>query len=348
MEHLFDDCRHSLGPKGPERLEALRNSTILVTGGSGFIGTWLGTMIASLNDWHNFGIELILTARTRTRFEGVAPHLSSRKDIRFIVSDIRQLYAMPSETRWIIHAAGTPDSRQHASNPMETMSVIGEGTGRVLRSAEQCGDLRMLLHLSSALIYGSQPENLSSLSETYVGHVDTSSASSAYAEAKRYSEVHCAAARSQSRLPVSIARPFTFLGPFQSIDAPWALNNFIHAAMHGQPLKILGDGSAKRTYLYGSDAAKLLLCILANAKSGDVFNVGNFESISLVDLAKLVIDEIKLPLDIQFNTSRGMVSIAHLVPDMSRAEQAFGFKPATDLRRAIRRTIEWNRATSQR
>ena len=343
MEAFVEDCRRSLGDRGVALLEPLRNSAILVTGGSGFVGTWLGTLIACLNDWHNFGIELILTARSKARYAANAPHLLPRKDIRFVVSDIRQLFAVPAETRWIVHAAANPDNRQHSSNPLETMTVIGEGTNRVLRAAEQCVDLRLILHLSSALIYGTQPPDRDALTEDYVGHVDSSSAMSAYAEAKRYSEVLCASARSQMRLPIAIARPFTFLGPFQSVDAPWALNNFIHAAIHGQPLKILGDGSTKRTYLYGSDAAYLLLCILAGGKSGDVYNVGHGEAIALGDLARLVVGEVGQPLEVRFNTARGAVSAAHLIPDMARAERAFGFKPATPLRLAIKRTMEWNR-----
>jgi dTDP-glucose 4,6-dehydratase len=324
-------------------MEPLRNGVMLITGGSGFVGTWLGTLVAYLNDRHNFGIDLTLTARSKARFATNAPHLAKRKDVRFAVSDIRQLFTVPGETRWIIHSAANPDSREHSTNPMETMAVIGDGTNRVLRSAEQCVDLRMILHLSSALVYGAQPVDRSSLPEDYVGRVDTTSAVSAYAEAKRYSEVLCASARSQSRLPVAIARPFTFLGPFQSIDAPWALNNFIHAAMHGQALKVLGDGSTKRSYLYGSDAAFLLLSILSGAKSSDVYNVGHSEATTLVDLAKLVLEENGQPLEVRFNTGRGAVPASHLIPDMTRAERDFGFKPATPLRDAIRRTISWNR-----
>lgn len=342
MDALNEDCRLSLGDEGVTSLEALRNGTIFVTGGSGFVGTWLGTLVAYLNDWHNYGIELIVVARSKSRFAAVAPHLAARKDVTFFAKDVRQLYDIPPATRWIVHAAANPDRREHASNPVETMAVIGEGTHRVLRVVEQCSDLRMVLNLSSALVYGQQPPEVGALAESDIGKIDTTMASSNYAEAKRYGEVLCAAARSQSRIPVTIARPFTFVGPFQSIEAPWALNNFIHAAIHGQPLKILGDGSTRRTFLYGSDAAFLLLRILSGAKSGDVYNVGSPEAVSLIDLARVVIDVVNQPLDIQFNTARGAVSAAPLIPDTTKVEKAFHYKPAISLVQAIKRTIAWN------
>jgi nucleoside-diphosphate-sugar epimerase len=346
MDVLNEDCVLSLGNEGTARLEALRGGTIFVTGGSGFVGTWLGTLVAYLNDRHNFGIELILSARSKSRFQVVAPHLAARKDVTFLVKDVRQMYDIPPATRWVVHAAGNPDRREHSTNQIETMAVIGEGTHRILRAVEQCPDLRMVLNLSSALVYGSQPPEVAAFAESYIGKIDTTMASSNYAEAKRYGEVLCAAARSQSRIPVVIARPFTFVGPFQSIEAPWALNNFIHAAIYGQPLKILGDGSTRRTFLYGSDAAVLLLRILSGSQSGDVYNLGSPEVVSLIDLARMVINAVNQPLDIQFNTARGAVSAAPLIPDMTKVEETFHYRPAIPLVQAIKRTIAWNAAKS--
>jgi hypothetical protein len=57
---------------------------------------------------------------------------------------------------------------------------------------------------------------------------------------------------SQYRIPVSTARAFTFVGPFQALDAPWALNNFMRDALSGQDIRLHGDGTTRRSYLYGS------------------------------------------------------------------------------------------------
>jgi nucleoside-diphosphate-sugar epimerase len=337
-----EDCAHSMGPEGVAALEELRHGTLVVTGGSGFVGLWLATLCAHLNDRHNFGVSLVLTARRKTRLEQIAPHLSNRKDIRFAAVDIRQFIEIPPAASWIIHATGTPDARIHAGSPMETMDVISAGTYRVLRAAEQCLNLRMLVNLSSASVYGSQPAELDALPEDYVGRVDPAYTPSAYAEAKRFGEALCASARSQSRTPLVIARPFTFIGPFQALDAPWAINNFFHAALHRQPLKILGDGNTRRTFLYGSDVAFLLLRALVAGRNGDIFNIGHPDAITLRDLAKLVVKASGQPLEIKTNTEGGRAAHAHLVPDMTRATEKLGFKPAIALADAIERTLAWH------
>lgn len=340
---LREDCARSLGNQGAAALTPLRQGTLVVTGGTGFVGLWLATFCAFLNDCHGFNLKLVLTARRYSRLTAAAPHLAGRSDVRFVSADIRQFIEMPSETSWIVHASGTPDSRVHVSSPIETMAVIAEGTYRILRAAEQCDNLRMMLHLSSALVYGAQPPDLAALSEDYVGAVNPVAVTSAYAEAKRYSEALCVSARSQSRTPLIITRPFTFIGPFQSLEAPWALNNFLYAALHAQPLKVLGDGRSVRSYLYGSDMAFLLLRILSSGHSGGLYNIGHPAGITLSELADLVVRASGAPLDIRYNTAGRQITASRLIPDMSRSHQDFSFTPTLTLPEAIERTLAWNR-----
>ena len=84
---------------------------------------------------------------------------------------------------------------------------------------------------------------------------DPSAFPAAYAEAKRYGESLCTLFRNQFRLPIVNVRPFSFVGPYQSLDAPWAINNFIRDVVMRQPIRIQGDGTAVRSYMYGADMA---------------------------------------------------------------------------------------------
>ncbi|MEI6986333.1 MAG: NAD-dependent epimerase/dehydratase family protein [Rhodospirillaceae bacterium] len=340
---LYDDCARSLGNQGAAALSPLRHGTLVITGGTGFVGLWMATLCAFLNDCHGFNLKLVLTARRYGRLVTAAPHLVGRADLRFVSADIRQFIEMPSETSWIIHAAGTPDSRIHLSSPMETMAVIAEGTYRILRVAEQCDNLRMMLHLSSALVYGTQPLDMASLPEDFTGTLNPAAVTSAYAEAKRYSEALCVSARSQSRTPLIITRPFTFLGPFQSLEAPWALNNFLYSALHNQPLKVLGDGRSVRSHFYGSDMAFLLLRILSGGRSGGLYNLGHPIGTTLSELAELVVRVAGVQLDIRYNTAGRQIAASRLIPDMTRCHHDFGFTSTFTLTEAIERTLAWNR-----
>jgi dTDP-glucose 4,6-dehydratase len=338
---LFADCERSVSKSDTARLERLRNGTLLITGGTGFVGLWLSVFAAFLNDKYNFGVEIISTARRPGRLADQAGFLQSRSDFRFVASDIRQFMDFPTGTNWMIHAAGVPDSRHHASNPIETMVVIAHGTDRVLRFTEQAVNLNAILHVSSSLVNGEQPSSVPALTEDFHGALAPPSVSNCYTEAKRYSETLCAAYRSQLRLPIIITRPFTFLGPFQSLDAPWAANNFLYAAVEGQPLKILGGGESLRTYLYGSDMALLMLQQLVRGQIGSIYNLGHTEVISLRDLAELVVRQSGRGLDIRYNTAGRDVAVSRLIPDMSKSIKEFSFAPAFTVSDAVSQTFKW-------
>src|SRR5579872_3731848 len=131
IDLILDDY-HTVTQNGIESLSALKNNVVVITGGTGFIGTWIAGLIAFLNDHFGFNTEVILIARNLASFKTSRAHLANRKDIQLINSDIRHLVELPTETNWLIHAAGTPDNRFHSSNPLETMSIIANGTYSIL------------------------------------------------------------------------------------------------------------------------------------------------------------------------------------------------------------------------
>lgn len=331
-DSLYADCARSLDATGAAGLEALRGAHLFVTGATGFVGSWLLTLLAHLNDDHDFGLRVTGLARRPSRLAEQAPFLATRDDLTLLMADVRQYFAFPADAAYLVHAAAVPDSRHHASSPIDTASVIGEGTARVLRLAEQSEALCQLLHFSSGLVHAGQENG------HRVGPL------SVYTEAKSYSEALCAAYRSQARIPVVIARPFTFMGPFQSLDAPWAANNFLHAALHGQALKLLGNGETARAYLYGSDMAVLALHQLVRGRSGETYDLGGTQPIPLIELAQTVVAQAGRPLEIRLNTAGRDVPSARLVPDMAASVKSFGFRPAFGPAEAVARTLAWHRA----
>lgn len=343
IDFILEDYQQVVANKAPT-LSGLKNSVVVITGGTGFVGTWLAGCIAFLNDTYAFNTQIILIAKNIDEFKRNKQHLAKRSDLKLIAADIRYLHELPTETNWLIHAAGTPDNRIHSTYPMETMSVIAHGTQAVLRAVERCSQFRMLLNISSGLIYGTQPLDHECLHETYNGAPKCSTVSSAYAEAKRYAETLCHASRSQSRIPIITTRPFAFMGPYQSIETPWALNNFIKDAFTGQTIRVLGDGKTVRSYMYASDMAFWLLSMLTQGESGQVYNIGSPHPITLGELAHLIAEHNHKPLDIQLNASSShSVHNTRFVPDISTAEQSLNLSITVDINHAIKRTLEWNR-----
>lgn len=343
LEIVRTDCSLVLKNSG-KSLDKLRNSTVVVTGGTGFVGTWIAELITQLNYEYSFGTQLLLISRRTDEFANKYPHLSNRKDIFLQSTDVRYLTDLPKSTAWVIHAAGTPDARFHATNPVETMMSIADGTASILRATERCSDFQMLLNISSGMTYGPQPFDMEKIPESYFGSTVFGSSASAYVEGKRFAETLCAAGRSQARIPVLSVRPFAFVGPYQSLDSPWAVNNFIRDALQGNSIRVLGDGQTSRSYLYASDMAYWMLRILSSGEQGQTYNVGSPTPISLGSLAEKVASYVSpAPPVVLRAGSSANASKSMFIPDTTRVKQRLGLEVTVHLDEALNRTIQWNK-----
>jgi nucleoside-diphosphate-sugar epimerase len=346
QDRVRQDCLRILENRA-SALDPLRDSNLVIIGGTGFVGTWIAEMVAALNDSFKFGIKLSLISRSTDQFSNRLPHLANRSDVTLIKTDVRQLIQFPLDADWVIHAAANPDVRTHASNPLDTASVIVDGTMSVMRTAERLGRLKKLLYLSSGLVGGTPSDSANGLSETTKG-APSPDASFIYPNAKRFAETLCSAARVQSRIPVLVARPFSFIGPYQSLDTPWAQTTFLSDALRGHQIRVKGDGQVVRSYLYGSDAAYWFLRILTFGQSGDVVNVGSSNAISLEDLAKEVAKSFEPSPEIVFNTApRSIGRLLKLLPDTRHAQNEYGLIMFTPLDEAVRLTAEWHLLQNQ-
>ncbi|MDH4274699.1 MAG: NAD(P)-dependent oxidoreductase [Gammaproteobacteria bacterium] len=335
------DCLNVLNNR-EKALLALKNTELAVIGGTGFVGTWIAEMVAALNDDYQFRIKLSLISRSANQFSARLPHLASRGDIDLVAADVRQLGQFPMGAEWVIHAAATPDVRTHASKPLDTASTIVDGTMSVMRIAERLGQLKKLLYLSSGLVCGPQSGSQNGLAENASGSWPPE-ASFVYQNAKRFSETVCSAARVQSRIPVSVARPFSFIGPYQSLDTPWAQTTFLADALRGKSIRVLGDGQVKRSYLYGSDVAFWLLKLVTAGETGDVINVGSSEGITLQELARLTAKNFSPTPDVIFNVSpRKSARMEYFFPDTTYARTKFGLSVMTPIEEAVRLTTQWH------
>jgi dTDP-glucose 4,6-dehydratase len=341
---LSQDCRAALTPH-LSKLEPIRNSILVVTGGTGFLGKWLAESVATLNDAFGFGIECHLVARNIHRFSTDCPHLCNRKDLVLKRDDVRYMSELPRETSWVVHAAATPDNREHASHPVEVMSTISEGTTNALRLVSRLSQLRMFLNVSSGLVYGQQPLDLEKITESAQGSLSCSEPAAAYAEAKRFAETLCAAMRTQGHIPVSTVRPFSFVGPYQSLETPWAINNFLRDSLRGGAIRVLGNGKTVRSYMHGADFAAWVLTILVNSKSGRVYNVGNPEPTCIEDAARMVSSCFSPKPEIIVGSSvNSYPHVSRFVPDVTAAQNDFGLTLAHSAQQAIERTVAWHRA----
>jgi len=318
------------------KLDSLKRSNLLVTGGTGFFGTWITELVKYLNDKFAFDMKLYLLARVPTK--EVTNLVLSRNDIFFIQKDIRNLTEIPSDINYIIHAACSPNNIEHMSNPIETMDIISRGTKELLDCAVHLPNLKKLINLSSGQIYGNIKSDI--ISEKDYGRLNSNSIKSIYPEAKRYSETISKAYESLYKLPIIQVRPFSFIGPFMSLEKPWAVNNFINDAIKFKRIKIIGNGKPIRSYMYPTDMVECLFNILSSSQKYNTYNLGSDEGVSLEDLALKIKNIIgnDLSIDIlHMNENNDTFR-----PDISRIKEELGISLKMNLSNTLQKTIEWN------
>jgi dTDP-glucose 4,6-dehydratase len=344
LDFLHKDCADAASGS-LKMLDELKNQKVLVAGGTGFIGSWIAEFVAYLNDHHQFNTSLILLARNTDSFKAEKNHLATRNDIQFIAKDIRNVNELPMDITYILHAAASPDNRNHVSNPIETIATITKGTDNLIDSAFNLPNLKKFLYLSSGQVYGKSGSKIGLISESDFGPLDCNKVTAVYPEAKRLAEATCCAYSSQYKLPIVIARPFSFIGPYQSLSKPWAINNFINDALNNKTIRIVGNGEPVRSYMYPADLVVWMLKILISGKINTAYNVGSPLGTSLKDVAEKIINiaQTNVNIDLRFNNT----DASCYVPDIALCENDLGLKINYNVEETLRRSIAWFKLSKQ-
>jgi len=339
QQSLRRDCLDSIS--GLQGLaERLAGQRIAVIGGTGFAGSWMAEACAALNDDLGSRVRIDLLGTSAKRWKASLPHLN-RQDIQVQAVDVRSPFELHRDTTLVLFAAGIADPRVQASDAHRVFETSVHGVGNALGAATRLENIQRFVNLSSGLVRGgSLPAR--ALSESDLGLLDFTRFHNLYAESRRAAESLCSVYASQYRLPVSTVRAFTFLGPYQSLDAPWALNSFIRDALTANEIRIHGDGATRRSYLYGSDVAAWLLKALVDGQDGAVYNIGGTEPVSHGDAAALVAAHATAsPALIYKSQPHALGRNDDFYPDVSHTMRALGVKATVGLAGAIERSMRW-------
>lgn len=317
-------------------LDQLRNAHLFITGGTGFFGRWLVESFLHFNSASGLGAKLTLLSRDPQRFLASAPHLEC-DCIRFVKGDVRNFEFPDEKFTHIIHAATEASEKLNSESPLKMFDVIVGGTRHVLDFACQSGAGRML-YISSGAVYGPQPPDLAHVTEEMFFGFAPNDPKIAYAEGKRAAEFLCSVYSHNGSLKIPVARCFAFVGPHLPLDAHFAIGNFLNDRIHGRTIRVAGDGSPLRSYLYASDMAAWLWTILLKGESGRAYNVGSNQAISIGDLAMKI--AVPAGLEVSIGMSQRATSPRNqYVPSIDRAVGELGCKLSVPLDVAISRTV---------
>lgn len=332
-------------------LSSLQGARVLVTGATGFVGSWLVESAVHANAAAGAKLHIIAAVPPECDVTRDAPHLAALAGVTFVRGDIRNWTPASVasqlggalEVDAVIHAAIMVDAATIATNPRPTLDSAVDGTRRTLDIA-RAGGARRFLFLSSGAVYGRQPAGLDRIAESFRGSPDPLDTGSVYAEGKRIGETMCAVANRAEGIEAVVARAFAFVGPHLPLDRHFAVGNFMRDALAGGPIVVRGDGTAVRSYMHAADMTAWLWALLARGESGRAYNVGASTPVTIAELARRVGHAVapQVAVEVRGSPISGAVPDRY-VPDVSLATASLAVRETIGLDEAIERTVRWHR-----
>jgi len=311
---------------------------IIVTGGAGFIGAHLVERL--LADGKNVVVIDDLSTGNRDNLRAVSMH----KSFRFIQSKISSCTELPelcADAECIFHLAATVGVELVVKSALHVLEASFNEMQILLRAAEK--NSTPLLLTSTSEVYGkSAKKEFGENDDLLIGPPGHSRWS--YASAKLTDEFLALAYAREKGLPVTIARLFNTVGPRQTGRYGMVLPRFIAAAKKNEPLKVFGDGEQSRCFCFVHDVVEALVRLQhCEAARGEIFNIGGTEEVSILELAKLVVETLGskskielIPYDQAY--APGFDDMKRRKPHVEKLERFVQFKPETTLKEIIRLT----------
>ncbi len=341
QNNLKDDLEHIL-LHTKDLWEELRGQRLFITGGTGFFGCWLLESFVWANDKLKLNAEAHVLARNPSALQKKASHLANHPSVHLYAGDVRSFKFPKGEFSHIIHAATKASASLNNENPLLMLDTIVDGTRCALEFARSCCAQKFLL-ISSGAVYGKQPAEITHIPENYNGAPDMQDPRSAYGEGKRLAELQCAIYSRLYGVETKIARCFAFVGPYLPLDTHFAIGNFIRDGMNGDTIRINGDGTPYRSYLYAADLAIWLWNVLIRGTSCRPYNIGSEHDVTISALARTVAGLCQPPVNVHIigKPVRGKAAERY-VPSTQRVKADLGVSEFIDLQASILRTIRWH------
>lgn len=306
----------------------------VVTGGAGFVGSHLCTALM------DSGAEVTCVDDFSTGRPQNVSALVGRPGFRLLEANISEPFEVDRSPDLVLHFASPASPADYLRLPLHTLETGSLGTRHALALAHRSGARFVLA--STSEVYGDPQQHPQS--ERYWGNVNPVGPRSVYDEAKRFAEALATAQADTYGTDVGIVRLFNSYGPRMRGHDGRAVPTFVRQALAGEPLTVTGDGRQTRSLCYVDDTVRGVLAVAAHGLRGPV-NIGNPTEISMLDLARLVIELSGSASTIRY-IERPVDDPAVRCPDITLARDKLQWEPQVPPEEGLRRTIAWFRTTA--
>lgn len=310
----------------PYDWDKLDNKTIMISGGTGFVGSFIINVLRYRNEHYKQHIKVV----SLTRNGGLSDNL-----VEYISADIRQPIRYAGEIDYIMHLASNTHPKQYAEDPVGTITTNVIGCNNLLDFA-RTRNVQRFLFASSVEIYGEgQPFPVT---EDYCGYINCNHARSGYNEAKRTCETLCQSYKMQYDIDVVIARLARVFGADRKRDTK-ALSQFMENAVNGTPIVLKSPGLQRYSYCYIADAVSAIIKILLSGASGEAYNVAaEDEGMTLGDYARYIGSLGKMNVTFQIENDQSASKATYALLDTTKIS-GIGWMPMITTKEGLKRTF---------
>jgi UDP-glucuronate decarboxylase len=309
------------------------SKSFLVTGGAGFLGSWICERLLREN-----AEEVTCLDDLSTGLRKNVSHLI--KDERFVLLEQSISDAiLDRHFDYVLHFASRASPEEYTLHPVDTLRVNSVDTIKLLDYVKEHKSIFM--YTSSSEIYGDA--NVVPTPESYNGNVNPIGARSSYQESKRFAEASCIAYHSYFNVDVRIPRIFNTYGERLRPDGLYGrvISRFIMQALMDEDITVHGNGRQTRSFCYVADMCDAFVRFLGNTDAaGKVINLGNPHEITILELANMILEMTGSKSKITFTKGIGDDAIRRC-PEIGFAGSVLGWKPYTPLGEGLQKTINW-------
>ena len=302
---------------------------IVITGGSGFVGSYLCEKL--INDGHEIiVIDNLLTGSTEN-----IKNLMDNENFSFVEHDVQDHIEIENKVDYVLHFASAASPKAYTEHPVNTLKAGSVGTINTLGLAKKHNAEYLLA--STSEVYGDPL--ISPQTEEYWGNVNPNGERSMYDEAKRFAEAAVATYSRTYGLKTKIVRIFNTYGPRMQLNDGRVVTNFIVQALRNENITIYGDGSQTRSFSYVEDTVAGIISLM-NSSEYDVFNIGNPNEMTVGELAEKIIELTDSTSEIKY-LELPNDDPKQRKPDITKAKTKLNWEPKVDLEEGLTKTITW-------
>lgn len=319
----------------------IKNKKFLITGGTGFIVSYIIKMLFLINQQKNLNITVDCTTRNPKKAKALYGEKLTKKFLKIHKISLLNKINIKRKFNYILHAASLSSPKYFKNNPIDVVLPNIVGTANLLKFSEK-KKIDNFIFFSSSGVNGFLDDKIRPISENVYGALDPTLIKNSYLESKRMGENLCYAWLSQKKIPIQIVRPAITYGPGVKLDDGRSYADFISSVVRYKNLALFSDGSALRNYCYISDFFSGLMIVLIKGKIGDVYNIANEEEISIKKLADLIINKFfkDRKLKVIYKKENNYLRVKFKRTTVSTKKiRSLGWKVLTSIEDGFKRTI---------